>query len=924
MFNARERRSPASLKREEREEVAGRAAELLHRIEGHIEDRKRQKRRPSEQELKKEEEEEEEHEAEEEEGEEEASMAQCLEQLDVLWEKVVVFGSKQEIQESLLALPTIETIIQLLRLHPDSAALFARSAQFLTPLVTENTDAKVRMEVAKGVQTFGEAYNRFGPWSHGRPRMVNLRPSSGEACADGVPAKATAVDKPASAPNPCGTRRRSACGSGYRDAAGATRKSIVDARDIRAVWEKHMAFESIRTLFFSLTKSIATTTSYESSTEKDYLKKLTQRVNKAIYLPALLDKRLLYTNRHIVGEDMLWGSLRKRYTAVRQEFAQLPLLSVPAQQMNPLDFLLEAASGNLSLITEEEAGLSSPGMKADPLATGPLLTDLQIKEGEGEGEEATAAQENKKKQIKAKTRAMVRAEIREQKLEQILCCVHILEVKLERLPPVLDEQGSVERNRNPFVIIQQWRWKEAPQSNQPSLWKSTIARDSLSPIWDLRQLGKKETGKEVHPRQTTTHKLNRLLSRFLYYSNPMAKAVSKLRAWKSRRRWVKEEKKRKKEGNSLTSARAVGVADEREVGMKRKKKRKHRNAYEQPQASTDQIPKRIKRHVKQQRRELEEKRDPAISSVVREMHTVFYARFFPPLKITVFDWESVERQNFLGRVEIDPAVLYLLQKAMNEEKRKTSAKKLRKRQASEGERRESFVTEMIGRDHHETDEEKIQDQRQGQMAEEEGQSDKEDQKKDDPKERAGEDSQVLPTKTTSRVRARKNKEQNHDEGGDLQRQDNRPLDRNGKQQPTAETTSSIQRARHKGKKKDGGHEKGSDGDAKRQGTSNGVPTCRRRASQHKNKEWANDQDKKGDTPHRKKRPKVKQARLHDEVPLAAEEAISISLPLYAGEEERNVPGLEQHHQGLSGRISITLSITPPEWFNNGMTVPQSP
>lgn len=121
--------------------------------------------------------------------------------------------------------------------------------------------------MAKGVQTFGEAYNRFGPWSHGRPRMVNLRPSSGEACADGVPAKATAVDKPASAPNPCGTRRRSACGSGYRDAAGATRKSIVDARDIRAVWEKHMAFESIRTLFFSLTKSIATTTSYESSTE---------------------------------------------------------------------------------------------------------------------------------------------------------------------------------------------------------------------------------------------------------------------------------------------------------------------------------------------------------------------------------------------------------------------------------------------------------------------------------------------------------------------------------------------------------------------------------------------------------------------------------------------------------------------------------
>lgn len=146
--------------------MAGRAAELLHRIEGHIEDRKRQKRRPSEQELKKKEEEEE-HEAEEEEGEEEASMAQCLEQLDVLWEKVVVFGSKQEIQESLLALPTIETIIQLLRLHPDSggttlpppptscstanldlvgmtAALFARSAQFLTPLVTENTDAKVR------------------------------------------------------------------------------------------------------------------------------------------------------------------------------------------------------------------------------------------------------------------------------------------------------------------------------------------------------------------------------------------------------------------------------------------------------------------------------------------------------------------------------------------------------------------------------------------------------------------------------------------------------------------------------------------------------------------------------------------------------------------------------------------------------------
>jgi hypothetical protein len=57
---------------------------------------------------------------------------------------------------------------------------------------------------------------------------------------------------------------------------------------------------------------------------------------------------------------------------------------------------------------------------------------------------------------------MVQAEIREQKLEQVLCHVQLMEVKIDKLSPDVDEDGFPMRARNPFVVIQQWRWKEAP------------------------------------------------------------------------------------------------------------------------------------------------------------------------------------------------------------------------------------------------------------------------------------------------------------------------------------------------------------------------------------------------------------------------------------------------------------------------------
>jgi hypothetical protein len=37
-----------------------------------------------------------------------------------------------------------------------------------------------------------------------------------------------------------------------------------------------------------------------------------------------------------------------------------------------------------------------------------------------------------------------------------------MEVKIDKLSPDVDEDGFPMRARNPFVVIQQWRWKEAP------------------------------------------------------------------------------------------------------------------------------------------------------------------------------------------------------------------------------------------------------------------------------------------------------------------------------------------------------------------------------------------------------------------------------------------------------------------------------
>lgn len=50
-------------------------------------------------------------------------MVECVEQLNLLWDRVVVFGGKEEIQETFLSLPVIEILLRLLKRHPQSGIL---------------------------------------------------------------------------------------------------------------------------------------------------------------------------------------------------------------------------------------------------------------------------------------------------------------------------------------------------------------------------------------------------------------------------------------------------------------------------------------------------------------------------------------------------------------------------------------------------------------------------------------------------------------------------------------------------------------------------------------------------------------------------------------------------------------------------------
>jgi hypothetical protein len=47
-------------------------------------------------------------------------MIECVEQLNLQWDRVVVFGGKEEIQDTFLSLPVIEILLRLLKRHPDS------------------------------------------------------------------------------------------------------------------------------------------------------------------------------------------------------------------------------------------------------------------------------------------------------------------------------------------------------------------------------------------------------------------------------------------------------------------------------------------------------------------------------------------------------------------------------------------------------------------------------------------------------------------------------------------------------------------------------------------------------------------------------------------------------------------------------------
>jgi hypothetical protein len=131
--------------------------------------------------------------------------------------------------------------------------LHARCAQFLTPLVTENMDAKIRVERAKGVRVFGLAYQQFGPWARTPPKA---QPVLGLESGGQTTIIAEGMVQAIAATAAAGWEANG--GEIEKATAEAEAKNASDVREIRVMLEKHSAFDTILNLFFALTKSIAT------------------------------------------------------------------------------------------------------------------------------------------------------------------------------------------------------------------------------------------------------------------------------------------------------------------------------------------------------------------------------------------------------------------------------------------------------------------------------------------------------------------------------------------------------------------------------------------------------------------------------------------------------------------------------------------
>jgi hypothetical protein len=77
-----------------------------------------------------------------------------------------------------------------------------------------------------------------------------------------------------------------------------------------------------------------------------------------LYRPQLVERRLLFLNRHILGYNLLWGGIKAEYDKMRKEFSYLHFVSLPTGHVEP-----SAAEAALPLLTASHT--QSPALSAE-------------------------------------------------------------------------------------------------------------------------------------------------------------------------------------------------------------------------------------------------------------------------------------------------------------------------------------------------------------------------------------------------------------------------------------------------------------------------------------------------------------------------------------------------------------------------------
>lgn len=95
-----------------------------------------------------------------------SEMEHCVWEMNKLWEKVVVFGGKKEIQEVLLALPTIERIMRLLKRHSQNGNLHTKTLDW--SIHHDNVGACVSFDNSHSVHRLRTVPRASGDRAHDR------------------------------------------------------------------------------------------------------------------------------------------------------------------------------------------------------------------------------------------------------------------------------------------------------------------------------------------------------------------------------------------------------------------------------------------------------------------------------------------------------------------------------------------------------------------------------------------------------------------------------------------------------------------------------------------------------------------------------------------------------------------------------------